>query len=72
MGDSISINNRGHEDKKNVIIFGASVIKHINGYDIARKLVKCKVFVKRFSGAKVRCLKDHMKPSLHENPDHFV
>ena len=33
---------------------------------------KCKVFVKGFSGAKVRCLKDHMKLSLRENPDHFV
>ena len=72
MGDSISVNNGGHEDKKNVIILGDSVIKHVNGYDIARKLDKCKAFVKRFSGAKVRCLKDHMKPSLRENPDHFV
>ena len=72
MGDSISINNGGHEDKKNVIIFGISVIKHVNGYDIARNLDKCKVFVKRFSGAKARCPKDHMKPSLRENPEHFV
>ena len=72
MGDSISINNGGHEDKKNVIILGDSVIKHVNGYDIARKLDKCEVFVKRFSEAKVRCVKDHMKPSLHANPDHFV
>ena len=53
MGDSISINNGGHEDKKNVIILGDSVIKHVNGYDIARKLDKCKLFVKSFSGAKV-------------------
>ena len=72
MGDSISVNNGGHEDKKNVIILGDSVIKHVNGYDIARKLDKCKVFVKSVSGAKVRCLKDHMKPSLCENPDNFV
>ena len=72
MGDRISVNNGGHEDKKNVIILGDSVIKHVNGYDIARKLDKCEVFVKRFSEAKVRCVKDHMKPSLHANPDHFV
>ena len=72
MGDSISINNGGHEDKKNVIILGDSVIKHVNGYDIAWKPNICKVFLKRFSGAKVRCLKDHMKPSLRKNPDHFV
>ena len=42
MGDSISINNA---DKKNVIILGNSVIKHVNGYDIARKLDKYKVYV---------------------------
>ena len=71
-GDSISLNNGGHEDKKNAIILGDSIIKHVNGYDIARKLDKCKVFVKSVSGAKVRCLKDHMKPSLCENPDNFV
>ena len=35
MGDSISTNNREHEDKKNVIILGDSVIKHVNGYDLA-------------------------------------
>ena len=53
MGDSVSINNGGHEEKKNVIILGDSVIKHANGYDIARKVDKCKVFVKGFSGTKV-------------------
>ena len=62
----------GTKTKKNVIILGDSVIKHVNGYDIARKLDKYKVFLKSFSGAKVRCLKDHMNPSLRDNPDHFV
>ena len=62
----------GTKTKKNVIILGDSVIKHVNGYDIARKLDKCKLFVKSFSGAKVWCLKDHVKPSLRENMDHFV
>ena len=28
--------------------------------------------MKRFSGAKVACLKDHKKPSLRESPDHSV
>ena len=45
MGDSFSINNGERKDKKNVIILGDSVIKHVNGYDIARKLDKCKVYV---------------------------
>ena len=51
MGESISTNNRGHEDKKNVIILGDSVIKNVSGYDIAGKLNRCKVFVISFSGA---------------------
>ena len=45
---------------KNVIILGDSIIKHVNGYDVAGKLNNCKVFVKSFSGAKVRCLKDYI------------
>ena len=55
MGDSINTNNRRHEDKENVVILRDSIIKHVNGYDIAGKLNKCKVFVKSLSGAKVRC-----------------
>ena len=39
--------------QKNITILGDSIIKHVNGYDV-------------FSGAKVRCLKDHMKPSIHK------
>ena len=42
----------GTKTKKKVIILGDSVIKHVNVYDIARGLDKCKVFVKRFSGAR--------------------
>ena len=30
------------------------------------------MFVKSFSGAKVRYLKDYMKSCLRQNPDHFV
>ena len=48
MADSINISNGGHEDKKNVIILRDSVIEHVNGYDIAGKMDKCKVFVKKF------------------------
>ena len=51
--DSIRTNNRGHEDKKNVTVLGDSIIKHVSGYNIAVTLDKCKVFVKRFTGAKV-------------------
>ena len=48
-----SINNSAHEDKKESIL-GDSIIKHVNSFDTAGKLNKCKVLVKRFSGASVR------------------
>ena len=28
--------------------------------------------MKQFSGAKTKRIKDYMKPSLRENPDHFI
>ena len=31
-----------------------------------------KFYVKSFSGSKIRCVKDHMKPSLREKPDHTI
>ena len=37
-------------DKKNIVILGDSMIKHLNGYDMSKKLKNCKVYVKRFSG----------------------
>ena len=72
IGDRICTNNRGHEEKKSAIILGGSVIKHVNTYDTAGNVNKCKGFAKSFSRAKVRCLKDHMKSSLCKNPNHFV
>ena len=30
------------------------------------------VYVKQFSGARTKCMKDYVKPSLRKNPDHFI
>ena len=46
--------------------------KNIRGWEISKKLQNANVYVKHFSGAKVRCMKVYLKPSLRENPDHFV
>ena len=46
--NSIGSNIKGLEDKKNVNILRDNIMKHVNGYDIAEKLNKCKVFVKSF------------------------
>ena len=32
----------------------------------------CKLYVKQFSGARTKYMKDYMKPSLRENPDYFI
>ena len=51
--------------KKLVIILGDSMIKHTNGWKIAKKLKpKCKIFVITFPGATTQCMADYMKPSI--------
>ena len=59
-------------EKKNIVILGDNMIKHVNGYDMSKKLKNCKVYVKSFSGSKVQCMKDHMKPSMREKPDYTI
>ena len=54
------------------MILGDSMIKNIKGWEILKKLQNANVYVRHFSGAKVRCMKDCLKPSLRENADHFV
>ena len=49
------------------------MIKHVNGWEISRKLQgNCKVYVKHFSRAKTKCMKDYIKPLQRENSDHYV
>ena len=46
------------------------MIKNLKGWEMSKKLKNPNVNVKHFAGAKVRCMKDHIKPSLREKPDH--
>ena len=39
---------------------------------MSKKLCNANVYVRQFAGAKVRCMKDHIKPTLREKPDHIV
>ena len=48
------------------------MIKSIKGWEISKKRQNANVYVKHFFGAQVRCMKNYLKPSLRENPDHFV
>ena len=47
-------------------------MKHLNGWEMTRELKNCKVKVMSFSGATADCMTDYMKPSLRENPNHFI
>ena len=57
-------NEKNHK-QKSVIILGDSMIKHVNGWEISRKLQgNCKVSVKHFSGAKTNDLCLDRSPEL--------
>ena len=50
------------------------MVKKLNGYLLTRK-IRQKHFVKMrsFSGAKISCMTDHVKPTLRDiNPNHIV
>ena len=59
-------------ENKRIYILGDSMIKNLRGWEISKKLKNANVYVKHFAGAKVRCMKDHIKPSLREKPNHIV
>ena len=50
------------------------MIKHLNGWDMSKKVHKseCKVYVKSFPGAKTFYMKDYVKPSSKITPNHFI
>ena len=48
------------------------MIKNLKAWKISKKLKNANVYVTHFAGGKVRCTKDHIKPSLREKPDYIV
>ena len=50
------------------------MVKHVQGWDIIKRIdSKRKVYVRKFSGSKVDCMKDYMKPCIRQNdPDHLI
>ena len=59
---------------KSVVIIGDSMIKHLDGWDMSKKVHKseCKVYLRSFPGAKRSCMKDNVKPLLRNTPNHFI
>ena len=62
-----------NKNKQKVFNLGDNIVKHIKGWEITKKLGnKQKVYVRHFSGSKVSCMKDYVKPSIRENnPGHI-
>ena len=59
---------KGEKNKKSTFVIRGSMIKHLNGWELSKKLnANCKVFVKTFSGAKTTGMNDYIKP-----PGHFI
>ena len=69
--DESTVNNL-IQNTKRVYILGDSIIKYVKGYTISNSLDNCKVYVKYFPGARVRCMQDYVRPTLKENPDHVI
>ena len=39
---------------------------------MSKKIKNCKVYVRSFPGAKVQCMDNYKKPSIRNEPDHFI
>ena len=50
---------------------GNSILKHVQGYEISKSLENCKTYLKSFSSAKIRDMKDYVK-AIRENPDQII
>ena len=71
--DTRAYNSKISRNNKSVIILGESMNKLLNGWEMAKKIQSnCKIYLKTFFGATVSCMKDYMKPSLRNPPDHFI
>ena len=72
--DNVTSPSPSQNSKETVFILGDSMVKKLNGFLLTRKLKhKCLVKVGPFSSAKVRCMHDHVKPTVRDfNPDHII
>ena len=69
-----NVNDITKEKQETVYILGDSMVKKLNDYLLTKKLRhKFLVKVRPFSGAKVSCMVDHVKPTLRDDkPDHII
>ena len=62
------------KQKETVFILGDSMVKKVNGFHLTKHIKhKYLVKVRPFNSAKVRCMHDHVKPTIREtNPEHII
>ena len=62
------------KSNKNIYILGDSMVKHVEGWKLKKYIDQYhNVYVRSFSGAKVKCMKGYVKPCIREkNPDYVV
>ena len=62
------------KSNKNIYILGDSMVKHVEGWKLRKSIDQNhNVYVRSFSGAKVKCMKDYVKPCIREkNPDYVI
>ena len=63
-----------HRIPKKVFILGDSMVKKVNSFLLTRNINhKFVVKVRSFSSAKVNCMNDYVKPTIHDfNPEHII
>ena len=58
-GDHKNDKPKGEKNEKSIFVIGDSVVKHLNGWEVSKKLnANCKVFAKTFSDTKTTCMYD--------------
>ena len=62
------------EDKITIFVLGDSMVKHVEEWKLSKNVDrKHKVYVRNFSSAKLKCMKDYVKPCIRENNlDHVI
>ena len=48
------------------------MVKHLNGWEMSKKIRNCKVYVQSFPGAKVHCVDNYKKSLIRDKLDHFI
>ena len=57
---------------KTIYILGDSMVKHVEGWQLSKSTYQ-NVYLRSFTGAKVKCMKDYVKPCIRENdPDQIM